>query len=188
MKAPISWLKEYVNIDVPAKELAEMMTMTGSKEEETIELGEDIRNVVVGRIVKISAHPNADKLVICRVDVGENEPIQIVTGAPNVAEGQLVPVALHGSHLPGRGGMDIKRGKLRGEVSEGMLCSGDELELTEADYPGAEVYGIMILKEDYPLGMDIREALMLRDSVIDFEITSNRPDCLCVQGLAREEG
>lgn len=186
MKAPISWLKEYVDIDVPANELAEMMTMTGSKEEETIELGEDIRNVVVGRIVKISAHPNADKLVICRVDVGENEPIQIVTGAPNVAEGQLVPVALHGSHLPGRGGMDIKRGKLRGEVSEGMLCSGDELELTEADYPGAEVYGIMILKEDYPLGMDIREALMLRDSVIDFEITSNRPDCLCVQGLARE--
>ena len=186
MKAPISWLNEYVDIDVPAKELGERMTMTGSKEEETIELGQDIRNVVVGRIVTISEHPNADKLVICQVDVGENEPIQIVTGAPNVKEGQLVPVALHGAHLPGRGGMDIKKGKLRGEVSAGMLCSGDELEMTEADYPGAEVYGIMILTEDYPLGMDIREALMLRDTVIDFEITSNRPDCLCVQGLARE--
>jgi len=186
MKVPISWLKEYVDIDVPAKELAEQMTMTGSKEEETMELGEDIRNVVVGRIVKISEHPNADKLVICQVDVGTGDPIQIVTGAPNVAEGQLVPVALHGSHLPGRGGMDIKKGKLRGEVSAGMLCSGDELELSDADYPGAEVYGIMILQEDYPLGMDIREALMLRDTVIDFEITSNRPDCLSVQGLARE--
>lgn len=186
MKAPISWLKEYVDIDVPARELAEMMTMTGSKDEGIIELGQDIRNVVVGRIVSVSEHPNADKLVICRVDAGANEPIQIVTGAPNVAEGQLVPVALHGAHLPGHGGMDIKKGKLRGEVSAGMLCSGDELEMTDADYPGAEVYGIMILKEDYPLGMDIREALMLRDTVIDFEITSNRPDCLCVQGLARE--
>jgi phenylalanyl-tRNA synthetase beta chain len=186
MRVPISWLREYVDIDVSAKELAERMTMTGSKEEETIELGADIRGVVVGRIQKILPHPNADKLVICRVDVGKNEPIQVVTGAPNVAEGQLVPVALDGAHLPGRGGMDIRTGKLRGELSEGMLCSGEELELTEADYPGAEVYGIMILAEDYPPGMDIRDALMLRDTVIDFEITSNRPDCLCVQGLARE--
>ena len=94
-----------------------------------------------GRIIEISEHPNADKLVICRVDVGGSEPIQIVTGAPNVAEGQLVPVALHGAHLPGRGGMDIKTGKLRGEVSAGMLCSGDELELSDADYPGAQING-----------------------------------------------
>lgn len=186
MKVPISWLKQYVDIDCTAKELAEKMTLTGTKEEDTVELGGEIRNVVVGRILKIEKHPNADKLVICQMDAGVAEPIQVVTGAPNVAEGQLVPVALDGASLPGRGGIKIKKGKLRGEVSEGMLCSGEELELSDADYPGAEVNGIMILREEYPPGMDIREALMLSDWVIDFEITSNRPDCLSVQGLARE--
>jgi phenylalanyl-tRNA synthetase beta chain len=186
MKAPISWLKEYVDIDCPGKELAEKMTMTGTKEEETIGLGGGIQNVVVGRILKITEHPNADKLVLCQIDIGADAPIHAVTGAPNVAEGQLVPVALDGACLPGKGGMEIKKGKIRGEVSEGMLCSGEELELADTDYPGAEVYGILILHEDYPPGMDIRDALMLSDTVIDYEITSNRPDCLCIRGLARE--
>ncbi len=185
MLVPINWIKEYVDIDEnsDAVELANMLTMTGSNVEEVITLREDISNVVVGKILSVEPHPNADKLVVCKVDVGE-ETIQIVTGADNVAAGQLVPIALHGAKLPG--GIVIKRGKLRGEESHGMMCSGEELELKDADYPGAEVDGILILQEDYPLGMDIKEALDLGGDVIDFEITSNRPDCLSIVGMARE--
>lgn len=183
MLVPLKWLKEYVDIDISTKELTDRLTMTGSKVEAIEDMGENIQKVVVGRILSVESHPNADKLVVCKVDVG-NDTIQIVTGAPNVKEGQLVPVALHGAHLPG--GKKIKTGKLRGVVSQGMMCSGQELGLTDADYPGAEVDGIMILKEEYPLGMDIKEALSLGGEVIEFEITSNRPDCLSVIGIARE--
>jgi phenylalanyl-tRNA synthetase beta chain len=183
MLLPIEWAKRYVEIDLDTKELATKMIMTGSNVEEIITLGQDISNVVVGKILSVERHPDADKLVVCQVDVGE-ETIQIVTGAPNVAAGQLVPVAVHGAKLPG--GVTIKRGKLRGVVSQGMMCSGEELELKDSDYPGAEVDGIMILREDYPLGMDIKEALEIGGDVIDFEITSNRPDCLSVVGMARE--
>lgn len=183
MLVPLEWAKDYTNINTSTKELAKKMTMTGSKVEEIIELGQDIQKVLVGKIETIKAHPDADKLVICIVDIG-TEKIQIVTGAPNVKEGQLIPVAVHGAKLPG--GISIKRGKLRGVESHGMLCSGEELGLTEADYEGAQVDGILVLNEEYPLGMDIKEALQLAGEVIDFEITANRPDCLSIIGLARE--
>jgi phenylalanyl-tRNA synthetase beta chain len=185
MLVPINWIKEYVDIDenIDTVDLANQLTMTGSNVEEVITLREDISNVVVGKILSVEAHPNADKLVVCKVDVGE-DTIQIVTGADNVASGQLVPIALHGAKLPG--GVVIKRGKLRGVESHGMMCSGEELEIKDSDYPGAEVDGILILQEDYPLGMDIKEALDLGGEVIDFEITSNRPDCLSMVGMARE--
>ncbi len=183
MLIPINWAKDYVNFDIDTEVLAEKMIMTGSNVEGITKLAGNISNVVVGKILSVEQHPNADKLVVCQVDIG-SETIQIVTGAPNVEPDQLVPVALHGAVLPG--GIKIKKGKLRGEVSEGMLCSGEELELTEADYEGAEFDGILILKEDYPLGMDIKDALELSGEVIDFEITSNRSDCLSVLGMARE--
>ncbi|MFY9295842.1 MAG: phenylalanine--tRNA ligase subunit beta [Clostridiales bacterium] len=183
MLVPIKWLKEYVDISASTKELANAMTLTGTNVESIKELAKDIDKVVVGRILSINPHPNADKLVVCQVDIG-NEVIQIVTGAPNVEEGQLVPVALHGALLPG--GVKIKKGKLRGEVSQGMLCSIDELELTELGEIDDGIDGILILDEEYPLGMDIKEALDLDDEVIEFEITSNRPDCLSMVGIARE--
>nr|PZN09216.1 MAG: phenylalanine--tRNA ligase subunit beta [Caldicoprobacter oshimai] len=183
MLVPLKWLKEYVKIDIPVEQLAHRLTMTGTKVEGITRLGEGISNVVVGRILEIHPHPNADKLVVCIVDVGKCK-LQIVTGAPNVKEGQLVPVALDGATLPG--GYRITTTSLRGVESYGMLCSGEELGLTDEDYPGAEVDGILILQEEYPLGIDIREALGLDDHVLEFEITSNRPDCLSVIGIARE--
>jgi len=183
MLVPVKWLKEYIDIDVNTEELVYKLTMTGSKVESITKLGENIQKVVVGKILSVVPHPNADKLLVCKVDVG-NDIIQVVTGASNVKEGQLVPVALHGALLPD--GSKIKAGKLRGEISQGMMCSGEELGLTDADYPGAEVDGIMILSEEYPLGMDIKEALDLEGEVIEFEITSNRPDCLSIVGIARE--
>lgn len=183
MLVPLSWLKEYVHIDVSTEELCDRMTMTGSNVETVIRVGEDIEGVVVGKILTIEKHPNADRLVICKVDIGDRI-IQVVTGAPNISNGDLVPVALDGAHLPGD--VLIKKGKLRGVVSEGMLCSGEELDLTDQDYQGAEVDGILILREEYPLGIDIREALLLNDEIIEFEITPNRPDCLSIIGIARE--
>ncbi|MBM7582052.1 phenylalanyl-tRNA synthetase beta chain [Caldicoprobacter guelmensis] len=183
MLVPLKWLKEYVKVDVPVEQLAHRLTMTGTKVESITRLGEGISNVVVGKILEIKPHPNADKLVVCVVDVGKCK-VQIVTGAPNVKEGQLVPVALDGATLPG--GYKITATTLRGVESQGMLCSGEELGLTEEDYPGAGVDGILILQEEYPLGMDIKEALGLDDHVLEFEVTSNRPDCLSVIGIARE--
>ncbi|MGI6188407.1 MAG: phenylalanine--tRNA ligase subunit beta [Clostridiales bacterium] len=183
MLVPLKWLKEYVDIDVTAEELAHRMTMTGSKVEGIHKQGEGINNVVVGRILNIEPHPNADKLVVCNVDTGTRQ-YRIVTGAPNVEQGQLVAVALDGAVLPGE--LQINRSEIRGVESWGMLCSGEELGLTDDDYPGAEIDGILVLNEEYPLGMDIREALGLDDEVIEFEITSNRPDCLSITGIARE--
>ncbi|NLI61428.1 MAG: phenylalanine--tRNA ligase subunit beta [Clostridiales bacterium] len=183
MLVPIKWLKEYLDLNVSAKELADAMTLTGSNVESITELAKDIKNVLVGRITSVAAHPNADKLVVCQVDIGD-EILQIVTGAPNVKEGQLVPVAVHGASLPG--GIKIKKGKLRGELSQGMMCSVDELGLAEMGHIDDGVDGILVLDGEYPLGMDIREALELADEVIEFEITSNRPDCLSMVGIARE--
>ena len=187
MLVPISWVKDYVEIpeNESLKELADKLTMTGSKVEDIKVLREEISKVVVGKILSIDPHPNADKLTVCQVDTG-SEIIQVVTGAGNIETGQLVPVALHGARLPG--GVTIKKGKLRGVESHGMMCSGEELELKDSDYPGAEVDGILILREQYPLGMDVKEALELTDQVIEFEITSNRPDCLSMVGMAREIG
>ena len=184
MKVSLNWLKRYVEIKVPVEELCTRMTMSGFEVEEVIDLSATMENVKVGRILKIEKHPDADKLQVCQIDVGEEEPVQIITGAQNVFEGALVPCALHNSRLPN--GTEIKKGKLRGLPSNGMLCSGEELCLKEADYPGAEVYGILILREEYAPGTDMREVLHLNDVIIDFSILSNRPDCNSVIGVARE--
>ncbi len=184
MKISLNWLRRYVDIDVPVNDLCDKMVMSGFEVESIEDLSETMRNVVAARILRLEKHPDADKLQICTMDVGADAPVQIVTGADNVFEGALVPAALHDSDLPN--GMHIKKGKLRGVPSDGMLCSGEELCLKEADYPGAEVYGILILKDDCAPGTDMREVLRLNDIVIDFKITANRPDCNSVLGVARE--
>lgn len=185
MKLPMSWINDYTDIrDVSAAEFAHGMTMSGSKVEGVENAGGDIQNVVVGKLLSIVKHPNADSLVICMVDAGGEAPIQIVTGAKNVNEGDYVPVALHGAHLPG--GVTIKKGKLRGEVSNGMLCSFQELGMTQEDVPYADADGILILQEAITPGTDIKQVFPLDEDVVEFEITSNRPDCFSVIGLARE--
>ncbi len=181
-----NWLSDFVDVsDISTKDYCDRMTDTGSKVECFSELGEDIVNVLVAKIVKITPHENSDHLQICQVDIGK-EIVQIVTGAQNVFEGAIVPAAIPVATLPD--GVTIKSGKLRGVESHGMLCSMGELGLTEHDMPGKIADGILILDADFEnkIGMDIREALMLRDTVVEFEITSNRPDCLSVIGLARE--
>lgn len=185
MKASIEWLKEYSDIDVDSITLGDILTMTGSKVETIDQLGNDIKNVVVGKILEIKKHPDADKLVVTKVDVG-NEKLQIVTGANNIKVGDIVPIAKDGSELPG--GVKIKTGKLRGIDSCGMMCSIGELNLTLVDYPEQIEHGIMILdkKLEKDLGKDITEVLNLKEDIIDFEITSNRPDCLSIEGLGRE--
>ncbi|MGM9653382.1 MAG: phenylalanine--tRNA ligase subunit beta [Eubacteriales bacterium] len=189
MKLSMKWLADFTDAgDVDIKQYCDRMTATGSKVEGWEALGADIENVVVGRILKITPHENSDHLQICQLDCGTGETIQIVTGAQNIFEGAVVPVAMVPAKLPG--GVTIKAGKLRGIASNGMLCSIGELGLTTHDMPGAIEDGILILNDvglaDAPLGTDIRDVLMLRDNVVEFEITSNRPDCLSVIGLARE--
>ncbi len=184
-----NWLSDFVNTDgIDNKTYCDRMTITGSKVEGYEELGEDIENVVVARVTKMEKHPDSDHMWICRVDAGDQygHDIQIVTGAQNVFEGALVPAALPVAHLPG--GIVIKAGKLRGVPSDGMLCSMGELKLTAHECPGKEENGILILDDDGSAapGDDIRDVLMLRDTSVEFEITSNRPDCLSVIGLARE--
>ncbi len=182
-----NWLADFVDVhDVSAKDYCDRMTDTGSKVEGFEELGSDIENVIVARILKITPHENSDHLQICQMDIGNNQTVQIVTGAQNVFEGAIVPAAIPVAKLPG--GVVIKSGKLRGVISDGMLCSMGELNLTEHDMPGKDPNGILILDESFSnlIGTDIRDALMLRDTVVEFEITSNRPDCLSVIGLARE--
>jgi len=183
MKLPLSWLKDYTDIKATPKEYANALTMTGSKVEGIAVQGEGIEKVVVGRILSVGKHPDADRLLVTMVDVGSGT-IQVVTGATNIKAGDLVPVALDGSTLPG--GVKIKKGKLRGVESCGMMCSISELGLTKDDYPNAEEDGIFILEGDIKPGTDIKEALGLNDTIIDFEITSNRPDCFSIIGLARE--
>lgn len=185
------WLNEFVPVDMDDRTFAEDMTLSGSKVEITEIEGEEISNVVVGRVVEIKRHENSDHMWICQVDVGEEAPIQIVTGAQNVSQGDLVPVAKHNSTLPG--GVKITKGKLRGEKSNGMLCSYKELGMTDNDWPYSIVDGIFLLNSDPDLkakdlkpGDDIRTAIGLDDHVVEFEITPNRPDCLSVIGLARE--
>ncbi|HWR61728.1 MAG TPA: phenylalanine--tRNA ligase subunit beta [Clostridia bacterium] len=183
MLVPIKWLKDYIDIKADPKSYADAMTMSGSKVERIEDLGKEIENVVVGRILKIEEHPAADKLVVGQVDVG-TEVIQIVTGASNIREGDYIPVALNGSTLPG--GVKIRKGKLRGVESNGMMCSAQELALELDNLPESMLDGIYILDREYPLGADIKEVLGLNDSVIEFEITNNRPDCLSIVGIARE--
>ena len=181
----MKWLKDFVDLDVSPKEFAEKMTMSGSKVEKYEIEGENLNRVVVGKVVSIEKHPDADKLVVCMVDVGENEPIQIVTGAKNLNVEDVVPVALDGSTLTD--GTKIKKGKLRGVASFGMMCSLAELGLSINDFPYAVEDGIFVLQEEsYSLGQDIREVIGFNDTKFEFEITPNRPDCLSVIGLARE--
>lgn len=185
MKASIEWLNEYSDIDVDAVKLGDILTMTGSKVETIEQRGNDIKNVVVGKILEIVKHPDSDHLVITQMDLGD-EKVQIVTGADNIKVGNIVPVAKDGSELPG--GVKIKKGKLRGIDSCGMMCSVGELGLDINQYPGQIEHGIMILdkKLENKLGEDIVDILNLREDIIDFEITPNRPDCLSIEGLGRE--
>ena len=184
MKISLKVLKYYVDINVPVTELCDRMVMAGF-EVESIECeGENIKNVVAARIVKLEPHTDSDHLQICQMDIGGGKTVQIVTGAQNIKEGDLVPAALDDSYLPN--GMHIKAGKLRGVESNGMLCSGEELCLTEDDYEGASVHGILILRDEWATGTDMREVLGLDDYIIDFKITANRPDCNCFLGVAKE--
>ena len=185
MLVPVKWLMDYVNIDLEINDFVNAMIMSGSNVESVNETGKNIDKIVVGKIVEIYNHPNAEKLIITNVDIG-NEIVQIVTGATNIKEGDYVPVALHGSTLPD--GTRIKKGKLRGVESKGMLCSPDELELDAESLPaGTDMTGgIHIFEKEYPLGEDIKKVLGLDDKIIEFEITNNRPDCLSILGIARE--
>ncbi|MEG0050941.1 MAG: phenylalanine--tRNA ligase subunit beta [Terrisporobacter sp.] len=186
MLVPVKWIRDYVNINIDTEEFADKMTMTGTKVEKVEFLGKEINNVVIGKIEKIEQHPNADKLVVCQVNVGEGELVQICTGATNVSEGDVIPVAKVNSTLPG--GIKIKKGKLRGEVSNGMLCSAEELGIDEHFVNERSKGGIYILNdmENLVLGQDIKEFLGLNDAIIDFELTANRPDCRSMIGIARE--
>ncbi len=184
MKLPMSWLNDYTDVNgISPKEYSDVMTMTGSKVEGVENLGAEINKEKKKKILDIKPHEDSDHLVICQVDIG-SEILQIVTGAPNVKVGQIVPVALNGSTLPG--GVHIKKGKLRGVESNGMLCSHDELGLTPADIGYEPEYGILVLPEDTAIGTDIKDLYGLNENVVEFEITSNRPDCFSVIGLARE--
>lgn len=179
----MKWLGDYVKADMPIKDFCHALTMSGSKVECYEKEGSNISNVVVGKILSKGPHENADALFVCQVDIGAEAPIQIVTNAKNVKEGDLVPVALDGAVLPeGK----IKKCKMRGVESFGMFCGLDTLGLTAHDFPYADPEGVFVIEEDCKLGEDIHTAIGLDDTSVEFEITSNRPDCLSVIGLARE--
>ncbi|MBQ6380094.1 MAG: phenylalanine--tRNA ligase subunit beta [Clostridia bacterium] len=180
------WLNDYCKIDIDDKQFAEAITLTGSKVEGWEQEGEELKNIVLGKISQLEKHPDSDHLWVCQVDIGAEEPVQIVTGAQNLKVGDYVPAALHKSVVAG--GQKITKGKLRGVMSNGMLCSVAELGLTVNDFPNAIEDGIMTIGEecDRELGKDIREVLRFNDTKIEFEITSNRSDCMSVTGLARE--
>lgn len=195
MDTPISWIKAYVpDLSCTPQEYADKMTLSGTNMESITYLDKNLEKIVVGKIEKIEKHPDAKKLVICQVNVGEKELVQIVTGAPNVFEGALVPVVLAGGRVAGghdgspnpEEGIKIKKGKLRGVVSNGMLCSIEELGSNRDMYPEAPENGIYIFQKDVEPGADAAEALGLRDAVVEFEVTSNRVDCFSMIGLARE--
>ena len=194
MNTSLSWIKAYVpDLDGTAQEYTDAMTLSGTKVEGFEKLDADLDKIVIGQIDKIEKHPDADKLIICQVDIGEKSPIQIVTGAPNVKEGDKVPVVLDGGRVAGGhdgkmtpGGIRIKKGKLRGIESNGMMCSIEELGSTRDMYPEAPEYGIYIFPETAEVGADAIEVLGLHDVEFEFEITSNRVDCYSTLGLARE--
>ena len=195
MRTSLKWIKDLVPgiEDLTPQEYLDAMTLSGSKGEYYVELDKNLENIIIGQILKIEKHPDADKLVICQVNVGQEEPVQIVTGAPNVKEGDKVPVVLDGGRVAGGhdgqktpGGIKIKKGKLRGVESFGMMCSIEELGSTREMYPEAPEYGIYIFPEDAVVGESAIKALGLDDVVIEYEITSNRVDCYGVLGIARE--
>ena len=187
MKLSRKWLNEFVDLpvsEVGDRDFAESMSISGSKVEATEDLSKTMSNVKVGKVLAIERHPDSDHMWVCQIDVGSGAPVQICTGAQNVQLGDLVPVALDGSVLPG--GIEIKAKPLRGVPSDGMMCSYKELGMTAHDFPYAIENGILILQGDWAPGDDMAQKLGLDDHVVEFEITPNRPDCLCVIGLARE--
>ena len=184
MLVSINWLKDYADIDVPVDEFCDRMILSGSNIETVKSYGTKFTKIVAGKILKIEKHPDADKLVVCTLDAGQENTLQIVTGAKNVFEGAMVPVILHGGKLPD--GTVIKKGKLRGVESEGMLCSAAEMGYEDKVINTLIRDGIWILDDSITPGTDISEALELKDHVVDFEITPNRPDCLSMIGMARE--
>lgn len=184
MDVPMSWLKEYAAVTAPLKDFMEDMTMSGSKVEGATSMAGELKNIVTGHIKAIEKHPHADKLVVCTIDVGTGKDLTIVTGAPNVRVGDYVPVALDNSVIAG--GKEIHTGDLRGIASEGMLCSIEELGFDRHDFPEAPEYGIYIFPEPVELGKDVADVLDLKDDVVEYEITSNRPDCFSILGIARE--
>lgn len=185
MKSSLLWMQDYVDVDMnqDMQAFADTLTIAGIPVEQVEYWGKDIKNVVTGKILKIEKHPDADHLVICQIDVG-TEQLQILTGASNVREGQIVPVAVHGAHLPG--GVKIKRSKLRGVPSNGMLCSAHELGFDDSVLLPEERSGIWILPADTPVGVDAVKYLQLRDVVYEYELTANRADCFSMVGLSRE--
>ncbi len=184
MKIPMQWISEYAPIHVDAAAYQDQMIMIGNGVEGYEEVGGEVENVVVGRVLTCEPHPDSDHLHLTTVDVGEAEPLHIVCGAPNCRAGILTPVALVGAKLPG--GVKIKKGKVRGQVSEGMLCSADELGVPVELYPSCGAAGILEFTEEYPVGSDVKPILGIDDTVMDFEVLANRPDCLSVWGIARE--
>lgn len=193
MNTSLSWIKAYVpDLDVTAQEYTDAMTLSGTKVEGFEVLDADLENIVIGQIDKIEKHPDADKLIVCQVNVGE-QCVQIVTGADNVKEGDKVPVVLHGGRVAGGhdgsktpGGITIQKGKLRGVESFGMMCSIEELGSTKEMYPESPENGIYIFPEDAKIGMNAVEAMGLDDVIFEYEVTSNRVDCYSVIGIARE--
>ncbi len=178
MNVTLNWLKTYINFDFSPRELAERLTMLGIEVESVKQLSAALEGVVIGKVTSIKPHPNADKLVLCQVDIGEIDALQIVCGAPNVYEGMFAPVATIGTELST--GITIKRAKLRGEESHGMLCSEKELGISD------EAAGLMELSSDLSVGSSLTKALGLDDVVFELEITPNRPDCLSMIGVVRE--
>ena len=184
MQVSIKWLHDYIDFTETAEELADKLTMAGVPVENVIRADEGLEKVITGRIEKLEPHTNSDHLQICTMNVGQDKPIIIVTGAQNVAEGQIVPVAMVGAHLPN--GLKISKGKLRGVVSMGMLCSAGELKLDLTKLTDEEKDGIYILPADTPVGIQVKDVLGLDDVVLEFELTANRGDCFSVFGLVRE--
>ena len=186
MLVPLKWLRDYVDIDVDTKEFADMMTMTGSKVEKVEFFGQETNGVEVCKILEIDKHPDADKLKVTKVEVADGQTLQIVTNATNIKVGDFVPVARIGAVLPDN--FKIKKGKLRGVLSEGMFCGCEELTIPSQYVEEYKKNGIYILdyEKEYELGKDVREVLGINDALIEFEITSNRPDCRSIIGIARE--
>ena len=203
MNASLKWLSTLVDINgMDPEAMAETLTIDGIPVEHVVYPGEGISGVYTGKILSVAKHPDADHLVVCQVDVGRGEPVQIVTGAANIkvgTSGQIVPAALHGAHVPAKhdakapgglvkGDTKIKRSKLRGVPSEGMMCSAGELGIDPMLFPGVEKEGIMLLPADTPVGVDFTTLFGLDDIVYEFELTPNRADCFSMIGLAREVG
>ncbi len=194
MNTSLKWIKDMVpGLQASPQEYMDVMTLSGTKAEGYEAFDKDLDKIVIGQILKIEPHPDADKLVVCQVDIGKEQPLQIVTGAPNVAEGQKIPVVLDGGRVAGghdgsktEGGIKIKKGKLRGVSSEGMMCSIEELGSSRDMYPEAPEEGIYVFSDSAPVGADAVKELGLDDVSVEYEITSNRVDCFSVIGIARE--